>query len=117
MKKKKSLQEIEDFYVNSGYRGGRLREILKKDEGYQKLLRERKQKLTRQFKISSSEKKKYVLHSDDDFEILSKCNQLKKLGLTKEHGEIMNLIKTQLESDWRKPLMSYLNKLLKLYRK
>ncbi len=117
MKKKfKSLQEIEDFYVRLGYRGNKLREALSKDKEYQRLLKERKQKLTKQFKVTSREKKKYVLSTDADFEILGKCKQLEKLKLTKEDKFLVKLIKSQLEDDWRKSLIQTLNKLLKKYK-
>lgn len=116
--KKKSLQfqEIEDFYINLGYRGNELRKVLAKDKWYQKLLKERKQKLTKQFKITPTEKKKYVLSTDADFEILDRCKQLEKLKLTKEDKFLVKLIKTQLEDDWRKPLLKTLNQLLKKYK-
>ena len=37
---KKSLQQIEDNYINLGYRGEKLRVALEKDNEYQKLIRE-----------------------------------------------------------------------------
>lgn len=40
---KRSLQQIEDHYINIGYSGNGLRKALLKDTEYQKLLRERKQ--------------------------------------------------------------------------
>lgn len=40
--KRRSLQQIEDFYINLGYRAAKLREVLEKDREYQKLLTERK---------------------------------------------------------------------------
>lgn len=113
---KKSLQEIEDFYVDLGYSGDELRKVLEKDEEYQNLLKERKQKLTKLFKVTSAEKKKYVLSTDADFKILSKCKQLEKEKLTREDRILVNFIKTQLEDDWRKPLIKTLNHLLKKYK-
>ena len=38
--KNKSLQQIEDFYLNLGYKRGKLRKVLAKDEEYQKLLKD-----------------------------------------------------------------------------
>lgn len=109
------IQEIEDFYNSLGYRGDKLRKVLAKDGQYQRLLKERKEKLTKRFKVTPSEKKKYVLLTDDDFEILAKCKQLEKLKLTKEDRFLVKLIKTQLEDDWRKPLLKKVNLLLKKY--
>jgi len=65
------------------------------------------------YKISSQEKKKYMLPTDADFEILAKCKQLEKSNLTDDDRVFVNFIKTQLEEDWRKPLLKMLNKLLK----
>ncbi len=116
-KKLSKLQEIEDHYVSLDYIGARLRKVLTKDKEYQKLLKERKQKLTKQFKITSAEKKKYVLLTDTDFEILGKCKQLEKVKLNKDDKFLVEIIKTQLEADWRKYLLKTLNKLMKKYKK
>lgn len=67
-------------------------------------------------KITPAEKKKYVLSTDADFEILAKCKQLEKLKLTKEDRYFVEFLKTQLEDDWRKPLLKTLNRLLKKYK-
>lgn len=96
---KESLQTIEDFYLNLGYRGSRLRRVLKEDKDYQRLLQERKKRLTKQFKITSEDKRKYVLSTDIDFEILTKCKQLERLNLRKEDEILVKLIKSQLEDD------------------
>lgn len=114
--KKKSLQQIEDFYLNLGHKENKLRKALEKDKEYQKLLKERKRKLNKQLKVTSAEKKKYVLSTNTDFEILAKCKQLEKLKLLKEDRNLVKFIKTQLEYDWRKPLLKTLNHLLKKYK-
>lgn len=110
-------QEIEDFYNNLGYRGDKLRKVLAGDRQYQRLLKERKEKLTKRFKVTPNEKKRYVLSMDDDFEILAKCRHLEKLKLTREDRVLVKLIKTQLGADWRKPLLKAVNLLLKKYPK
>lgn len=114
--KRKSLQQIEDFYINLGHRADKLRKVLEKDTEYQKLLTERKQKLTKQFKIAPLEKRKYGLSTDADFEILGKCKQLKELNLAKEDRFLVKLIETQLEYDWRTQLLKALNQLLEKYK-
>jgi hypothetical protein len=114
--RKKSLQQIEDFYVGLGYRGIELRRRLSQDVGYKELLTERKQKLSEQFKISTEERKRYVMSTDLDFEILSKCKKLEKKNLTGEDRRLMKIIKAQLEDDWRKSLLGTLNRLLKKYK-
>lgn len=117
MKTKSQLQRIEDFYIRQGYDGERLRKKLIRDKEYQKLLKAKKQKLTNKFKINPIEKKKYVLSTDSDFIILNKCKKLEKKKLDKRDKQIINLIKNQLEEDWRTPLIKYLNKLLRKYLK
>jgi len=73
--------------------------------------------MAKKYKPTRSETKKYILSKNTDIEILIKCNQLEKTKLTKEDKFIIKLIKTQLENDWRKPLLKTLNKLLKKYKK
>jgi len=114
--KKSSLQAIEDFYINLGYEGDKLRKILTKDKEYQELLKERKKKLTERFKIAKLEKRKYALSTDEDFEILTKCKQLERLKLAREDKYLINLIKAQLEYDWRKSLLKALNQVFKKYK-
>lgn len=114
---KKSLQQIEDFYVRRGYKKDKLRRILEKDKEYQRLLKQRKNKLSEKINVSSIEKRNYVLSTDIDFIILSKCKELEKLKLSKQDKEIVKLIRTQLKRDWRSPLINYLNKLLLKYKK
>jgi len=115
--KKQSLMEIEDFYIQRGYSGERLQKALKEDKEYQKLFMERKKKLSKQTKATFLEKKKYVLSTDTDFEILSKCKQLQKYKLMTTDKALVELIKSQLEDDWRKPLIQALNRLQRKYRK
>lgn len=114
--KKKSLQEIEDFYKNQGYTGDKLRKILAKDKEWLSLVNERKQKLTKKISLTKAEQKKYVMSTDEDYEILGKIKQLEKMKLTKEEKFLVKLIKTQLEHDWRKPLIQTLNKILRKYK-
>ncbi|MFH0739629.1 MAG: hypothetical protein V1819_00745 [bacterium] len=115
--KKESMQEVEDFYINLGYSGSKLREALSVDKNYQKLLEEKKKKLNNQIKVSPMEKKKYVLATDVDFEILDKCKKLEKLKLSQEDKVLVALAKAQLEEDWRKSLVKKLNQLLARYEK
>ncbi len=114
---KKSLQIIEDSYMSQGYKGDELRKILSKDKGYQKLLKERKQKLTKKISLTKTEEKKYVMSIDQDYEILSKVKQLEKLNLDKEEKFLIKFIRTQLEHDWRKWLIKELDKILLKYKR
>lgn len=100
-----------------GYSGDALRIALAKDKEYQKLVKARKQRLTKTFKLSASEKRKYLLSMNADWEILRKCKQLEHLKLTKEDKQLVKLIKAQLEHEWRKSLLQALAILIKKYKK
>ena len=113
---KKSLQRIEDYYLKKGLSGDKLRKALERDKEYQRLLAERKRKLMKKFKITLEEKQKYVLSTDKDFEILGKIHQLEKQNLSQEDKRIVRFIRTQLQLDWRTPIIKLLEKLLKKYK-
>jgi hypothetical protein len=114
--KRKSLQEIEDFHKNRGYRGNKLRKILAKDKEWVRLYKKRLQKLTKRFPLTKTEQRKYVMSTNEDYEILKKIKQLEELKPTKEDKVLVWLVKTQLEFDWRKYLIQALNQLLKKYQ-
>ena len=57
----------------------------------------------------------YVLKTKRDIEILNSCKKLEKLKLSKADRDLVTLIKTQLERDWRKYLLNALEKLLIKY--
>ena len=59
----------------------------------------------------------YILKTKRDLEILKLCNKLSKIKLSKSDMDLILLIKTQLESDWRKHLIIKLNKILYKYKK
>ena len=69
------------------------------------------------FPLTKLEQKKYVMPTNKDYEILSKVKQLEVLKLSKHDNRLVWLIKTQLESDWRKPLIKTLKKLIQEYKK
>lgn len=68
-------------------------------------------------KITNYEKKNYVLNSEENLKILSIIKKLEKRGLNKKDKEILKLSRTQLKKDWQTPLITYLNKLTKKYKK
>ncbi len=111
----KSLQEIEDYYINLGYKEMALVKALARDKNYQKLLKKRKNKLRNCAKATPVEKKKYILSTNADYEILEKVKQLEKLKLINHDRKIVKLIRTQLEREWRKHLLKKLNEMLKKY--
>ena len=63
------------------------------------------------------DKKKYVLKTKRDLEILNLCKKLEKVKLLKKDKDLVALIKTQLEKDWRKYLLIKLNDLLNKHKK
>lgn len=67
--------------------------------------------------ISKSDRKRYVLKEITDEEILTKCKILETTNLEKKDKSLVKLIKTQLENDWRTPLLAELERLLKKYFK
>ena len=116
MTNQKTLQSIIDSYYERGLRGDELREALNKDLEYQHILSERKAKISKQFSILDEDLEKYVLSVDEDWEILSKIYELESKNLSAQDRELIKFIRSQLEHDWRKPLMEKLNNLLDHYR-
>jgi hypothetical protein len=112
----KSLQSIEDYYKQRELRGTALRKALERDKEYQKILAARRQKLTQKFLVSPEEKGKYILSTDTDYKILGKIHRLEKLKLQKEDRKIVKFIRSQLELEWRCPLVRFLDKLLRKYK-
>lgn len=64
-------------------------------------------------RLTSYEKRNYVMNDKADFVILGKIKELEKRGLGKADKAVLKLIRTQLKRDWRTPLVKYLDKLLK----
>ena len=69
-----------------------------------------------EIEITNLDKKKYLLPEKRDLVILRKVKLLEKKKLKKKDQEILRLIKTQLEKNWRKPLIIYLNRLMEKYK-
>jgi len=76
-------------------------------------MKKKQQSLTKSFPLTKTERKHYVMSTDEDYEILGKVRQLEKLKLTKEERFLVWLVKTQLEPEWRKYLIKALNKILR----
>ena len=68
-------------------------------------------------KINEKDKKRYVLAEERDYIILGKIYQLEKCKLSLAEKKIINLVRTQLERDWRKPLIEFLDGMAKKYKK
>lgn len=115
--KRQSLQTIDDEYVRKGLRSEALRKAVEADSRHQQLIAERKQRLTVDRTIATSEEdNRYVLSTDQDYEILDKIHQLEARPFSDADHGLVRLIRTQLEADWRSPLIEKLNKLLGKYQ-
>ena len=115
--KPEGLQAIGNKYFKKGYKGKKLKEVLKRDKKFKRLLKKKKGLLTKKIKITKKEKSDYILSTNEDYLILSKIKELEKKRLRKADAEIIKLIRTQLRHDWRTPLVNHLNKLSKKYKK
>ena len=67
-------------------------------------------------KITPLDRRKYVFDNKKDELIFKKSKKLEAKKLDKRDKEVVKLIITQLKKNWRDPLISYLNKLLKKYK-
>jgi hypothetical protein len=112
---RKSLQEIEDYYMSQGLDGEDLRKALNQDKEFQEILKERKREIKNKLGISDKDEEKYLLSREEDYEILAKVRQLESKDLTDNDKEVVRLILTQLEEEWREPLLNKLNELLEKY--
>ncbi|MFH1365171.1 MAG: hypothetical protein ABIH28_01135 [archaeon] len=61
--------------------------------------------------------KEYLIGEKRDLIIFNKIKELEKKGLNNQDKEVIKLIKTQLEKDWRKYLINYLKRLSTKYKK
>ena len=109
-----SISEIQHTLIAQGLRGEKLRHAIGDNKEYQRIMKRRVSKLvTKNKKVSD----KYVMSVNDDFEIMNLIKQLEKKKLSKSDREVIKLLKTQLEHDWRLPLKSFLEKLMRKYQK
>ena len=66
--------------------------------------------------ITAADRRKYVFDNKKDEMIFKKSKKLESKKIDKKDKDVVKLIITQLKKDWRSPLISYLNKLLKKYK-
>ena len=102
--------------MNLGYKGEKLRKALESDKELKNILAMKKAKLSKKAKATKTEKKKYVLATDQDFEILQKCKMLEKKRLIPADKTAVRLILTQLKPEWRKDLVIELDTLIRKYK-
>ena len=63
-------------------------------------------------KLTSYEKRNYVMEDEKDFIILSKIRKLERKKLGKSQKEMVRLIRSQLKKNWRLPLIKQWDKLI-----
>ena len=68
-------------------------------------------------KLTTYEKKNYVVNDKNDFVILKRIKLLEKKKLSGKDKEDIKLIRTQLKKNWRLPLIRYLDKLALKYKR
>ncbi|MBI4434939.1 hypothetical protein HY635_03980 [Candidatus Uhrbacteria bacterium] len=110
-----SLQAIQDQYERRGLLGEALRRALAEDEEYQRLLAERQSTIARGIGVTAEEREQYVIATERDLDILDKVKRLDRCTLSEDDARIVALIRTQLEHDWRTPLLAELNRLMGHY--
>ena len=67
--------------------------------------------------ITTKEKKKYLLPEKEDIQILNLVHELEKLRLSRIEEFLLLWTRTQLEKDWRKPLLQILKVMKKNSKK
>lgn len=112
---KKSLQQIEDHYINLGYSGDRLRIALTNDHEYQVFLAHKKLTINNKHNVLTDDINRYVLSTEQDYLICSICNKLLSNNLNADDKSTVELIKSQLLEEWRKPLLDKLNEIEQRY--
>lgn len=58
---------------------------------------------------------RYLLKEERDYDILERIYALETQSLSATDAHLVQLIRTQLETDWRTPLLAELNRLLTSY--
>lgn len=71
---------------------------------------------TEELKVTTAERRRYVLSKKADLVILAKCKNLERMKLANHDRIFVKLIKAQLKRDWRTPLLKSLNSILKKYQ-
>ena len=69
------------------------------------------------FKIKPADDRRYVLSDPQNLQILTKVYQLEGYKLSQEDKKLIQFVRTQLKRDWQTPVIVFLNKLLKKYKK
>lgn len=72
---------------------------------------EERNKLRGKYGIKPEEEAGYVMADERDYAILAKIKELETKDLNEEDRKIVAFCRTQLEDDWRKPILEKLGEL------
>ena len=92
-----------------------MRRAAQNDREYMAILRKRWLKLTKSFPVEAKDRKRYILSTDQDYQILGRIYELERKKLSDKDEALVKLVRTQLEHHWRTPILRFLNQLLKKY--
>lgn len=110
------LFEIENKYFRKGYQGNKLAAALKKDKEYRRILKQKRVDVQSSLKlVTQKELKKYVLSEKEDFIILNLIHSLERQKLSSADRALVEIMKAQLEHDWRRSILNKLKNLLRKY--
>ena len=109
-----TLSSIQDAYYRKGYRGARLRAALARNPAYRRLVTVLRTESGAR-SASRRELGRYVLSEAQDMDILQLVKRLERRHLSASERAILRLIRTQLEADWRTPLLRFLRTLDRKY--
>ena len=77
---------------------------------------EEREKLRSKYGITAEDEAPYVLPTEEDYQVLSKCKELETKNLSAGDKELVSFIRSQLFDDWRTPILDKLSKLSEKYK-
>ena len=80
-------------------------------ESLTNMTEEVRDKLREKYGIKPVEETGYVMGEERDYAILAKIKELEAKELSETDREMVVFIRTQLEDDWRKPILEKLNEI------
>lgn len=73
-------------------------------------------KLRERYGIKPEEEYGYVMGEERDYVILAKIKEFEAKGLNEDDKKLVAFCRTQLEDDWRAPLIEKLDELFRKYQ-
>ncbi|MFC1598165.1 hypothetical protein ACFL2M_01390 [Patescibacteria group bacterium] len=72
--------------------------------------------MPRPYQPTKEELERYELPEEQDLEILGKIHELESEELSDADKQLVIFLRTQLEEDWRTPLLEFIDAMHKKYR-